>query len=204
MQQTPKEKYPLLLHFHPLTLYRHQVCKQPDTILAHFLVEDEQNVETMKHSYDYYEKITTHDSSLSHCVFSIMAAKLGYHEKAYDYFMETARLDLDNTHGNTRDGLHMANMGGTWLSIICGFAGMRIKESGLHLAPTLPDEWEFLEFSIQYQNRRVKVRMENDHVTYLLEEGDDLEIFHLGEPIVLEKGNEWVLPTQKNTQSNKC
>ena len=204
MQQTPKEKYPLLLHYHPLTLYRHQVCKQPDTILAHFLVEDEHDLETMKHSYDYYEKITTHDSSLSHCVFSIMAAKLGYHEKAYDYFMETARLDLDNTHGNTRDGLHMANMGGTWLSILYGFAGMRIKESGLHLAPTLPDEWEFLEFSIQYQNRGIKVRMEKDHVTYLLEEGDDLEIFHLGESIVLEKGNEWVLPTQKNPQSNKC
>ncbi|MFH0071010.1 glycoside hydrolase family 65 protein, partial [Peribacillus sp. NPDC056705] len=124
---TPEDKYPLLLHYHPLTIYRYQVCKQADTVLAHFLLEDEQSFETIQRSYDYYEGITTHDSSLSSCIFSIMASKIGNTDKAYEYFIETARLDLDNTHGNTKDGLHMANMGGTWMSIVYGFAGMRIK-----------------------------------------------------------------------------
>lgn len=132
LENTPKDKFPLLLNYHPLTLYRYQVCKQADTVLAHFLLEDEQDFETIKRSYDYYEQITTHDSSLSSCVFSIMASKLGYEKKAYDYFNETVRLDLDNTHGNTKDGLHMANMGGTWLAIVYGFAGLRVKEGGFH------------------------------------------------------------------------
>ena len=96
LEKTPKEKFPLLLHYHPLTLYRYQVCKQADTVLAHFLLEDEQDNEIIKNSYDYYEKITTHDSSLSYSIYSIMAAKLGYKEKAYCYFDETARLDLEN------------------------------------------------------------------------------------------------------------
>src|SRR5690606_2178076 len=110
-ENTPKKHYPLLLHYHPLTIYRYQVCKQADTVLAHFLLEDEVDKSTIRNSFDYYEKVTTHDSSLSSCIFSMMAARLGEYDKAYDYFMQTARLDLDNTHGNTKDGLHMANMG---------------------------------------------------------------------------------------------
>jgi alpha,alpha-trehalose phosphorylase len=87
---TPREDYPLLLHYHPLTLYRHQVCKQADVVLAHFLLEDEQKLSTIKNSFDYYEKVTTHDSSLSSCIFSIIASKIGCHDKAYDYFMMSA------------------------------------------------------------------------------------------------------------------
>lgn len=155
-----KDKYPLLLHYHPLTLYRYQVCKQADTVLAHFLIEDEQSFETIRRSFHYYEKITTHDSSLSSCVFSIMASKLCLKEKAYDYFLETARLDLDNMHGNTKDGLHIANMGGTWLGIVYGFAGLRIKEAGLSLAPFIPDQWDQYEFTICYQDRTIKVTVD--------------------------------------------
>ncbi|SET00277.1 alpha,alpha-trehalose phosphorylase [Oceanobacillus limi] len=190
LENTPKDKFPLLLNYHPLTLYRYQVCKQADTVLAHFLLEDEQDEETIKNSYDYYEQITTHDSSLSYCVFSIMGSKLGYDDKAYRYFNETARLDLDNTHGNTKDGLHMANMGGTWLAIVFGFAGLRVKESGISLQPTLPKQWNSLAFHLQYQGRLLKVRMENEVITYTIEEGDSLEIMHHGKPVVLEKGKE--------------
>ena len=160
LENTPKEKFPLLLNYHPLTLYRYQVSKQADTVLAHFLLEDEQDFETIKNSYDYYEQVTTHDSSLSYCAFSIMASKIGYEDKAFDYFNETARLDLDNTHGNTKDGLHMANMGGTWLAIVYGFAGVRVKESGLSLAPSLPDAWGSLEFHLQYHGRLLKVHLD--------------------------------------------
>lgn len=159
-QSTPKDKYPLLLHYHPLTIYRYQVLKQPDTVLAHFLVENETNYETMKNSYDYYEKITTHDSSLSYAVYSIMASKLNYYEKAYKYFIKTARLDLDDTHGNTKDGIHTANMGGTWMAIVFGFAGLRIKENCIELNPKLPAQWNNLQFKFLYKGAKVQVSME--------------------------------------------
>ncbi|MFJ7826569.1 glycoside hydrolase family 65 protein [Psychrobacillus sp. NPDC096623] len=188
LENTPKEKFPLLLNYHPLTLYRYQVCKQADTVLAHFLLEDEQDLETMNNSYNYYEQITTHDSSLSSCIFSVMASKLGDKAKAYEYFRNTARLDLENTHGNTKDGLHMANMGGTWLAIVYGFAGLRVKESGLSLAPSLPDHWESLEFQLQYQNRTINIQMERNTVTYSLVEGESLTISHKGEMIELVSG----------------
>ena len=115
---TPKENYPLLLHYHPLALYRRQVCKQADTVLAHFILEDYQKLSTIRNSFLYYEGVTTHDSSLSTCIFSIMAAKLGMPEKAYEYFGESAKLDLYNTHKNTKDGIHTANMAGNYMAII--------------------------------------------------------------------------------------
>ncbi|REJ30980.1 glycoside hydrolase family 65 protein [Caldibacillus debilis] len=181
---TPGDHYPLLLHYHPLTLYRYQVCKQADTVLAHFLL-DEEDLETMKNSYLYYEKITTHDSSLSSCIFSIMGAKIGDVEKAYRYFVETARLDLDNTHGNTKDGLHLANMGGTYMGIIFGFAGLRIKESGLHFAPKLPDAWKHYRFTIQYRKRKITVDVDESGAQFQLE-GDPLTITVNGESCLLE------------------
>ena len=187
LENTPADKFPLLLNYHPLTLYRYQVCKQADTVLAHFLLEDEQDFDTIKNSYDYYEEITTHDSSLSYCIFSIMASKLGYRDKAYEYFQETARLDLDNTHGNTKDGLHMANMGGTWLAIVYGFAGLRIKEDGLYLNPSLPEEWESFNFHFQHLGRLIKIHIEKESVAYEMLEGDNLTIWHRGEALQLEK-----------------
>ena len=185
LDNTPKDKFPLLLNYHPLTLYRYQVCKQADTVLAHFLLEDEQDLETIKNSYDYYEGLTTHDSSLSYCVFSIMASKLGYKQKAYDYFKETARLDLENSHGNTKDGLHMANMGGTWLAMVFGFAGVRLKEEGLSLEPFLPEEWQSFNFRLRYQGRLIHILVEQNGVSYELLEGEGLAIKHNGESLVL-------------------
>ncbi|KAA0544898.1 glycoside hydrolase family 65 protein [Bacillus sp. BGMRC 2118] len=175
-ESTKEEQYPLLLHYHPLTLYRYQVCKQADTVLSHFLLEDEQSEEIMKNSYDYYEKITTHDSSLSSCVFSMMGARVGYLDKAYDYFIETARLDLDNTHGNTKDGLHMANMGGTWMAITAGFAGMRVKETGLLFRPQLPKQWKGYSFRIQYRNSLIHIEVNSDHIQFSLLSGEGLSV----------------------------
>ncbi|UCZ52481.1 family 65 glycosyl hydrolase [Bacillus shivajii] len=185
LDNTPEEQFPLLLNYHPLTLYRYQVCKQADTVLAHFLLDDIEDIDVMKRSYDYYEKVTTHDSSLSYCVFSVMASKFGYQEKAYDYFNKTARLDIDNIHKNTKDGLHMANMGGTWLAIVYGFAGLRIKNGELHLKPQLPEKWEKLSFKLVFRGSLLKIEMSQGGVTYSLEEGEELELFHRGEKLVL-------------------
>ncbi|MGV2805210.1 family 65 glycosyl hydrolase, partial [Clostridium perfringens] len=185
---TPEDKYPLLLNYHPLTIYRYQVCKQADTVLAHFLLEDEQSWETIQRSYDYYEGSTTQDSSLSSCIFSIMASKIGSMDKAYEYFIETARLDLDNTHGNTKDGLHMANMGGTWMSIVYGFAGMRLKESGLSLSPAIPQDWEKYAFRLNFRGRLIGVSIEKDGVTLEIVEGDSIEIKLYDKAVTLEEG----------------
>ncbi|WP_194540635.1 glycoside hydrolase family 65 protein [Paenibacillus sp. JZ16] len=194
---TPEDKYPLLLNYHPLTIYRYQVCKQADTVLAHFLLEDEQSLETIQRSYDYYEGITTHDSSLSSCIFSIMASKIGNMNKAYEYFIETARLDLDNTHGNTKDGLHMANMGGTWMSIVYGFAGMRLKESGLSLSPAIPKDWEKYAFRLNFRDRLIGVSIEKEGVTLEIVEGESIEIKLYDEAVMLEAGK----PVKHSLQS---
>lgn len=172
---TKANQYPLLLNFHPLTIYRHQVLKQADAVLSHFLLEDYASESTIKNSYDYYEKLTTHDSSLAYCISSIMACKLGYKQKAYEYFMETARLDLDNTHNNTKDGLHMANMGGSFMGIIYGFGGLRIKEEGISFRPMLTDEWEGYSFKVKYQGRVIQLEVDKKSVRVQVE-GAPLEI----------------------------
>ncbi|MFC7061051.1 glycoside hydrolase family 65 protein [Halobacillus seohaensis] len=196
LDATPKDKYPLLLNYHPLLLYRYQVCKQADTVLAHFLLEDFSDQETIENSYNYYEAVTTHDSSLSFCVFSIMASKLDQKEKAYDYFSKTSRLDLDNLHGNTKDGLHMANMGGTWMGIVYGFAGLRVKESNVHFSPYLPEQWGSLEFNIRYRGRLINLKLTKGKVVYTLVEGKPVDIFHHGAEVTLESG----IPVEKDTK----
>jgi alpha,alpha-trehalose phosphorylase len=159
---TPPGHKPLLLHYHPLHLYRHQVCKQADTVLAHFILEDYQNLSAMRGSYDFYEGITTHDSSLSACAFSIMAAKLGMPDKARDYFGTSAQMDLLDTHGNTKDGIHTANMGGAVMGIAYGFGGLRVKEDGLHLAPVLPKGWNGYSFRLRYEGVLMEVLVTAD------------------------------------------
>jgi alpha,alpha-trehalose phosphorylase len=183
---TPRDRFPLLLHYHPLHLYRHQVCKQADTVLAHFIYEDAQSMETIRNSFDYYEKCTTHDSSLSTCIFSIMASKLGLEEKAYDYFGDSAKLDLFNTHKNTKDGIHTANMGGNFMAIVYGFAGLRIKESGIYFAPAIPKQWEGYHFQINYEDSQIRVEINAKESLYTLVKGNSKEIHVYGNPYELK------------------
>jgi alpha,alpha-trehalose phosphorylase len=175
-ENTPKKNYPLLLNYHPLTLYRHQVCKQADTILGHFLLENESNLETIKNDFNYYEKITTHDSSLSTCIFSIMANRIGEYDKAYYYFMNTARLDIDNLHHNTKDGIHTACMGGSWMSIVFGFGGMRMVDGELNFHPHLPKNWKSLDFKINFKNSILNCRLKADTIQFKLEKGNPLKV----------------------------
>ncbi len=159
---TPAENHPLLLHYHPLCLNRFQVCKQADTVLAHFVHEDYQSEETMRRSYDWYEKITTHDSSLSACIFGIMAARLGDMEKSVRYFSESSMLDITNAHHNTGDGIHTANMGGTYMGVVYGFAGLRVKEDGLIFRPQLPKGWKGYRFRFLYQDSLLELVVDGD------------------------------------------
>jgi alpha,alpha-trehalose phosphorylase len=182
---TPKENYPLLLNYHPLVIYRHQVCKQADVVLALLLLSDEFKPEDKRRDFDYYERVTTHDSSLSSCIFSIIAAEVGYQDKAYDYFMETARLDLDNTHGNTHYGVHTAAMAGTWMGVAYGFAGMRVVDGAVRFAPALPKQWRHYQFKLHLQGCLLQVRVEAGRTVYTLLQGDALAFSHRGQPVAL-------------------
>lgn len=185
LSDTPKDKFPLLLHYHPLYLYRHQVCKQADTVLAHFILEDMQSLETIRNSFLYYEKITTHDSSLSTAVFSIVASKLGLEEKAYQYFGDSAKLDLYNRHHNTKDGIHTANMGGSYMTAVYGFGGVRMKETGLFLAPSLPKTWKGYKFKICYEDSLIRVEVHKQGCRVILEEGNSIKLFLYGKEYLL-------------------
>ena len=184
---TSSDKYPLLLHFHPLVIYRHQVCKQADLLLAMLLLSDQFSLEDKRRNFDYYEKITTHDSSLSSCIFSIIASDIGAHEKAYAYFMETARLDLDDTHHNTKHGIHTAAMAGTWMCIAYGFGGMRMVDGELRFAPTLPHQWQHYQFQINFKNATLKIRIDRDTTHYSLSTGTELRFYHQQQLICLNE-----------------
>ena len=182
---TPEEK-PLLLHYHPMHLYRYQVLKQADTVLAHFILEEMQDIQTIRKSFEYYEKITTHDSSLSTCIYSIVAAKLGMVDKAYQYFGESAKLDLFNTHKNTKDGIHTANMGGTYMAIVYGFGGVRLKEDGLHINPVLPKEWQEFSFRLRIWNSKIQVRVNGEGCELTLLEGEPIAVWLKGEKVLVK------------------
>ncbi|UGQ46198.1 glycoside hydrolase family 65 protein [Massilia endophytica] len=182
---TPKDKYPLLLNYHPMVIYRHQVCKQADVVLALLLLSEQFTLEDKKRDFDYYEAVTTHDSSLSSCIFSIVASEVGYHDKAYDYFMETARLDLDDTHGNTHYGIHTAAMAGTWMGVAYGFAGMRVVNGGLRFAPTLPKQWQHYQFKIHIQGCLLQVRVAEGKTEYTLLQGAAVAFSHRGKAVAL-------------------
>lgn len=186
MADIPKENFPLLLHYHPLHLNRYQVCKQPDALMAHFMLEDAQSYETMLNSYHYYEKITTHDSSLSTCIFCIMAAKFRMGDKALAYFGNSAHLDLLNLHKNTKDGIHVANMGGTYMAIVYGFGGFRLKEEGIFFAPILPKTWRSYNFEICYEDTRILVCITEKECIFEIEQGQPKRISVYGKPYYLE------------------
>lgn len=177
---TPADKFPLLLHYHPLVIYRHQVCKQADVVLALLLLSDEFKLEDKRRDFDFYERVTTHDSSLSSCIFSMIAAEVGYEDKAYAYFMETARLDLDNTHGNTGHGIHTAAMAGTWLGVAYGFGGMRLFDGVAHFTPRLPQRWTRYRFQVQLRGAWLQVEVDAGGVRYTLAGGDALDLAHCG------------------------
>lgn len=144
-------------------------------------------MEDKKKNLDFYEKLTTHDSSLSECVFSIACSEAGYHDKAYRYFNDTIRMDLDDFHGNTKDGVHMANMAGAWMCIVNGFAGMRTHDGILEFKPYLPDKWVKYSFKINYKNRLILITVDKKGADYQLLEGDDIEIINDGKKLLIKK-----------------
>ncbi|MEU4200396.1 glycosyl hydrolase family 65 protein [Streptomyces sp. NPDC045470] len=182
---TRPDQYPLMLHFPYFDLYRKQVVKQADLVLALYKRGDCFDDEHKARDFAYYEPLTVRDSSLSACVQAVVAAEVGHLRLAYDYLGEAALMDLQDLENNTRDGLHTASLAGTWIALVAGFGGMRHTSQGLTFAPRLPEKLTRLAFSVQVLGRRLRVEITAKAVTYSMVEGAPLEIQHYGEPLTV-------------------
>jgi alpha,alpha-trehalose phosphorylase len=151
--RTGPDQYPLMLHFHYFDLYRKQVVKQADLVLALYLRGDAFSPEAKARNFEYYEPLTVRDSSLSAFAQAVVAAEVGHLELAYDYFGEAALLDLGNHHHNTRDGVHLASLAGAWIAVVAGFGGMRDHGGSLSFAPQLPQRLSRLTFRLCFRGR---------------------------------------------------
>ena len=187
-RNTPRDRYPLLLFYHPLNIYRKQVIKQADVILAMFLLGDAFPLEAKKRNFDFYDPLTTGDSSLSSCVEAIIAAQIGDMEKATRYGMAALLMDLADVGGNVMDGCHIASMGGTWMMLTYGFGGLRNSDGTLSFWPRrAPEDNAILRFAVTYHGQRLEVEIGRETVEYTLREGECLVIRHETEEIQLTR-----------------
>jgi alpha,alpha-trehalose phosphorylase len=196
LDATPADMFPLLLHFHPLTIYRRQVLKQADVVMAMFLLGDEFSDGQKARNFRYYDPLTTGDSSLSASIQSIVAAEIGDEEAAGQYFDHSLLMDLADLGGNVSDGIHIASCAGTWMSLVFGFGGVRDFGGQLRIDPRLPRRFSGLAFALRFDDRQVRVRITHDAERYVLEEGEPLDVvirgerrrLVAGEPVHLDRG----------------
>jgi alpha,alpha-trehalose phosphorylase len=187
-RNTPPDHYPLLLFYHPLNIYRKQVIKQADVVLAMFLLGDAFSPEAKKRNFEFYDPLTTGDSSLSSCVEAIIAAQIGDMEKAIRYGMAALLMDLADVGGNVKDGCHIASMGGTWMMLTYGFGGMRDDGGTLSFWPRrAPEDNATLRFPVTYRGQMLEVEIGLETVTYELREGECLVIRHETEEVQLTR-----------------
>ena len=189
-RNTPPDRYPLLLFYHPLNIYRKQVIKQADVVLAMFLLGDAFSREMKKRNFDFYDPLTTGDSSLSSCVEAIIAAQTGDVEKAIRYGMAALLMDLADVGGNVKDGCHIASMAGTWMMLTYGFGGMRDDDGTLSFWPRrAPQDNAILRFPVTYHGQMLEIEIAEDKVEYALVEGERVAIRHEAEDIQLTRAH---------------
>ena len=193
-EATNENRYPLLLHFPYFDLYRRQVVKQADLIMALYLCGDEFTAEQKARDFSYYEAFTVRDSSLSAAVQSIMAAETGQLDLAYDYWGEAALMDLLDLEHNTRDGVHIAALAGSWLAAVSGFGGMRDHGDRLSFRPRIPTALTRLGFTISWHGGRLSVSINADTATYRWADTGTTTVSHYEREIKLVAGEEMTLP----------
>lgn len=160
--------------------------KQADVLQGMYFFEDHFDHDSIKRNFDFYEPMTVHESSLSPCVHGILASRLGYEEKAYEMYLRTSRLDLDDYNNDTEDGCHITSMAGTWMSVVKGFGGMSVLHDKLHLNPFIPKQWNSYSFRIEFRGRVIKVKASKSKTETLLESGEPFEIILAGKSVWLE------------------
>ncbi|MDO9395561.1 MAG: glycosyl hydrolase family 65 protein [Herbiconiux sp.] len=194
LENTPDSKRPLLLHFHPLVIYRFQVIKQADVVLALLLQGDEFTTEEKRADFEYYDALTTGDSTLSASTQSIIAAEVGYRELALGYFRAALFVDLGDLHNNTADGIHVASTGGVWSALAFGFGGMRDYLGTFTFDPRLPEEWESLVLHVTIRGALIEVNLVADSITFTIESGEAVELFVRGKRVHVAPGSPVSVP----------
>jgi alpha,alpha-trehalose phosphorylase len=197
---TPADHYPLMLHYPYFDLYRKQVVKQADLVLAMQICGAAFTDDQKARNFDYYEALTVRDSSLSACTQAVMAAEVGQLSLAFDYLGEAALIDLDDLQHNTRDGVHIASLAGTWVALIAGFGGLRHFDGIVSFAPRLPEGITRLAFTILIRGRLLRVEVTPQSARYLLADGEPLDIEHHGKRLKLSAGRKYERPIPQVTQ----
>ena len=191
---TSAARYPLMLHFPYFDLYRKQVVKQADLVLAMHLCGGAFTAEQKARNFEYYEPLTVRDSSLSACTQATIAAEVGHLDLAFDYLGEAALMDLHDLEHNTRDGVHIASLAGTWVALVSGFGGFRDADGTFSFAPRLPGGLTRLAFTLLIRGRRLRVEVTHAEARYTLADGDPLEIMHHGQTVSLSAGKPQARP----------
>jgi alpha,alpha-trehalose phosphorylase len=191
---TPADRYPLLLHYHPLEIYRHKVVKQADLVLATFFQGHRFTAEEKRRNFDFYNPLTTGDSSLSPSIQAIMAIEVGHLDVGLEYARASALMDLHDVNHNVRDGVHVAAMAGAWMAMVHGFGGLRERDGVVSFAPCLPESWQRLCFRVVVRDRLLEVDVTPDATTYRLLEGDELDLRHRGKRVKVRADKPAALP----------
>jgi len=193
LENTPDDKRPLLLHFHPLVIYRYQVLKQADVVLALFLQGNHFSDEDKLADFEYYDPLTTGDSTLSAVVQAILAAEVGYQDLALEYFRQSIFVDLADLHHNAADGVHVASAGGVWTALVSGFGGMRDHFGELSFDPRLPADWPELSFVLHWHGTRLQITITSDELRVGARDGDPVGFSVRGTGYVVGEGEEVVV-----------
>ncbi len=186
VSELAKEERPINQKWSWDRILRSAYIKQADTLQAFYYFEDQFSKEQLEKHFDFYEPLTVHESSLSPCVHSIQAATLGRMEQAYTFYLRTSRLDLDDYNKEVHEGLHITSMAGTWMSIVEGFGGMRVKNDALYFEPRLPEQWEGFSFKINFRNQILKVNVNKGETTFELEGTESLEVYVFDQKVVVQ------------------
>lgn len=194
LESTPPEQRPLLLHFHPLVIYRYQVLKQADVVLALYLQGNHFTDEEKLADFEYYDPLTTGDSTLSAVVQAILAAEVGYQDLALQYFAQSIFVDLGDLHHNAADGVHVASAGGVWTALVAGFGGMRDHYGELSFDPRLPEAWPSLSYTLHWQGTELKVRITRDAMTVDAAGGGPVSFSVRGAAVTIEPGGSVTVP----------
>jgi maltose phosphorylase len=181
----PAER-PLNQHWSWDRILRSCYIKQADVLQGIYFFCDKYDADTVRRNYNFYEPLTVHESSLSPCLHAIIASRIGLEEDAYNFYLRTSRLDLDDYNNDTEDGLHITSMAGTWMSVVEGFAGMHVKDDRLKFNPFLPGLWKSYSFNITYRNTLINVKVDTDGI-YLSNRSDkDITVYVFGEPCAIK------------------
>ena len=186
VSELPKEERPINQKWSWDRILRSAYIKQADVLQSFYYFEDQFSKEQLEKHFDFYEPLTVHESSLSPCVHSIQAATLGRMEQAYTFYLRTSRLDLDDYNKEVHEGLHITSMAGTWMSIVEGFGGMRVKNDQLYFEPRLPEQWEGFTFKVNFRHQILKVIVNKGETTFELEGTEPLEVYVFDQKVVVQ------------------